>query len=87
MTDSDKKRETHTMEALSKTKFELMKGFVRDEKRESQVIHIVSGTAWVTMDGKDVILTEGEELRLSRGKYDAIVSTANNEPLVYEVKE
>ena len=87
MTDSEKKRETHTMEALTKTKFELMQGFVRDEKRESQVLHVVSGKAWITMDGKDYILAEGDELRLSRGKYDAIVSTADNHPLVYEVKE
>ncbi|MBZ0306031.1 MAG: DUF2917 domain-containing protein [Anaerolineae bacterium] len=87
MNDSNKKRETHTMEALSETKFELMKGFVRDEKRDSQVLHVISGTAWVTMDGKDILLAEGEKLRLSRGKYDAIVSTADGKPLVYEVKE
>lgn len=87
MADSDKKRETHTMQALSKTKFELMDGFVRDEKRESQVLRVVSGTAWVTMDGEDIILAEGEELRLSRGKYDAIVSTADHGPLIYEVKD
>lgn len=87
MSESNKKRVTHTMPALSEKKFELMDGFVRDEKRESQVLHIVSGTAWVTMDGEDIVLGEGEEIRLSHGKYGAVISTANHEPLVYEIKE
>jgi hypothetical protein len=87
MSDSDPKRITHTMPALTKTQFELLEGFVRDEKRESQVLHVVTGTAWVTMDGKDIILNEGEEVRLSRGKYDAVVSSVDSKPVVYEIKE
>ena len=82
-----KKRITHTMPALTEKQFELLDGFVRDEKRESQVLHVVSGTAWVTMDGKDIILNEGEEVRLSRGKYDALISSPDRQPLVYEIKE
>lgn len=87
MTGSDMKRETHTMPALTETTFELLDGFVRDEKRESQVLHVVSGTAWISMDGEDIILNEGEEVRLSRGKYDAVVSSSDRHPLIYEIKE
>jgi len=87
MANPDEKRSTHTMEKSSKTAIELMKGYVRDEKRESQVMRIVSGTAWVSMDGEDIILNPGEELKLSHGKYKALVSPANDEPLVYEFEE
>ena len=87
MATPDEKRTTHTMEQLSKSKIELMKGYVRDEKRESQVLRIVSGTAWISMDGEDIVLKPGEEFKLSHGKYKALVSTATNEPLVYEFEE
>ena len=87
MTAPDEKRTTHSMEALSKSKIELMKGYVRDEKRESQVLRVVSGSAWVTMDGEDVVLKPGDEIKLSRGKYDAVVSATGDGPLVYEFEE
>ncbi len=87
MSAPEEKRETHTMETLSKSQIELMKGYVRDEKRESQVLRVVSGAAWVSMDGEDFILRTGEELKLSHGKHKALVSPANNEPLVYEFEE
>ncbi len=87
MASPDEKRSTHTMEQSNKSPIELMKGYVRDEKRESQVMRIVSGTAWVSMDGEDIILNPGEELKLSHGKHKAVVSPAGNEPLVYEFEE
>lgn len=87
MSTPDSKRITHTMEKISQTKIELMKGYVRNEKRESQVLHIVSGTAWVSMDGEDLILKPGDQLKLSHGKYNAVVSSASSEPLVYEFEE
>jgi hypothetical protein len=84
---ADAKRTTHTMEQQSKSRIELMDGYVRDEKRESQVLRVVSGTAWVSMDGEDVILKPGEEIKLSHGRYSAVVSSADDEPLVYEFEE
>lgn len=87
MSTPDAKRATHTMEALTKSKIELMTGYVRSEKRESQVLRIVSGTAWVSMEGEDIVLAPGEELKLSHGKHNAIVSPAGQEPLVYEFDE
>ena len=87
MTDGEKKRITHTMERVNDSRIELMKGYVRDEKRESQVLRIVSGTAWVSMDGEDIVLNPGDEFKLSHGKHKALVSSANDEPLVYEFEE
>jgi mannose-6-phosphate isomerase-like protein (cupin superfamily) len=87
MANPDEKRSTHTMEQSSKSAIELLKGYVRDEKRESQVMRIVSGTAWVSIDGEDVILSPGDELKLSHGKHKALVSPASDEPLVYEFEE
>ncbi len=87
MPTPDEKRVTHSMEPLAKSKIELMKGYVRDEKRESQVLRIVSGSAWVTMDGEDIVLKPGDEMKLSRGEYNAIVSPTGDEPLIYEFEE
>ena len=84
----DVKRITHTMEQLSKAKIEVMKGYVRTEKRESQVLRIVSGTAWVSLEGEDILLKPGDEFRLSHGtEKNALVSSIGNEPLVYEFEE
>ena len=87
MATPDDKRITHTMKAVRGTKIELMDGYVRSEKRESQVLRIVSGTAWVSMEGEDIVLNPGEELKLSHGKYNAVVSPVGEEPLVYEFEE
>jgi hypothetical protein len=87
MTTPDQKRITHTMEALSKAKIELMNGYVRSEKRESQVLRIVSGKAWVSMEGEDTILEPGQEFKLSHGKHQAVVSAVGDDPLVYEFEE
>lgn len=87
MSNPDAKRTTHTMEQLTQSHIELMAGYVRDEKRESQVLRIISGTAWVSMDGEDLILNPGDELKLSHGKHKALVSAATDEPLVYEFEE
>ncbi len=87
MTGPDEKRITHTMEALTKSKIELMKGYVRSEKRQSQVLRIVSGKAWISMEGEDIFLEPGEELKLSHGRHQAVVSPASDEPVVYEFDE
>ena len=84
MATPDAKRITHTMERLSKYKIELLKGYARSEKRHSQMLRIVSGTAWVSMDGEDRILQPGEELKLSHGKHQAVISATGDAPLVYE---
>ena len=71
---------------MKQNQVEILKGSVRDEKRESQTLHVVSGTAWISMDGMDIFVKQGQDLRLSRGKYQAVVSNLGNEPVIYEIK-
>jgi len=75
------------MQIDEKLQVELMKGYVRDEKRQSQVLRVVSGRAWISMDGEDILLNEGEELKLSHGADKAVVGPADSQPLVYEFEE
>ncbi len=87
MPSPDGKRTTHTMPALSKSKIELMNGYVRSEKRESQVLRIVAGKAWISMEGNDILLEAGQELKLSHGNHQALISPIGEEPMVYEFDE
>jgi hypothetical protein len=87
MANPNEKRTMHTMDKLSQSTIELMKGYVRTEKCQSQLLRIVSGTAWVTMDGEDMLLKPGDELKLAFCKHNALVSATGNEPLVYEFEE
>jgi mannose-6-phosphate isomerase-like protein (cupin superfamily) len=84
---TEKRRETHEIEPHIKTSIELLNGYVNTEKRQSQVLRIVSGEAWVTMDGEDFALKEGDELKLSHGADKALISSADNSPLVYQFEE
>lgn len=46
---------------------------------------VVSGRAWVTFDGKDIILNNGERASFKRGKDAVIVTSMGKAPLVLEV--
>ena len=67
-----------------KTSVELTNGFARTEVRQSQVVRVVKGQAWVTMDGSDFALKEGEQLELTPGADKAVIASADKSPLVYE---
>ena len=84
---TEEKRTTHTMQPHIKTTIQLMNGYANTEKRQSQVLRIVSGEAWVSMDGRDFALKEGDELKLSRGADKAVISSADASPLIYEFED
>ena len=75
------------MQPHIKTNIELMHGYLKTEKRQSQVLRIVSGAAWVSMDGEDIVLQEGDEFKLSRGADKAIISSVDDAPLIYEFED
>ena len=52
-------------------------------KRQNQILRVVSGTAWVTMDGEDYTLQPGQELRIMTGSFPAIVDVMSSQPLVF----
>ena len=68
-----------------KTSIELIDGFATTEDRHSQVMRVVKGKAWVTMDGQDYAVKEGEQLALTPGTDRAVITSADKSPLVYEV--
>lgn len=61
-------------------------GEVQRLKRQSQVIRVESGHAWITHDGKDIVLKGGDELTLNRGKDSAVISSAGRRPVTFEVR-
>ena len=87
MATPSEKRVINTMEPSERTQIELMKGYVHTEKCRSQVLRVVSGTAWVSMDGEDIVLNPGDEFKLAYCEYRAVVSPVGNLPLVYEFEE
>lgn len=48
-------------------------------------IHVVSGIAWITVAGKDMILRPGEKASLSSNQDSAVISPLGNVPLTLEV--
>lgn len=44
-------------------------------KAKNQVLHVISGTAWVSLNGQDHILKTGEAITLERGG-DAVVAVS-----------
>ncbi|MEZ4670660.1 MAG: hypothetical protein R3E39_22380 [Anaerolineae bacterium] len=55
----------------------------RLEQRE-QTVQVLSGCAWITSDGKDVIIVRGDEITLDPVDGGSIISSANLRPLVFE---
>ena len=64
---------------------EFDKDEVRTLRPAPQIITVLSGCAWVTLNEQDIILETGAQFKLSPGKYRAVISSANNNPLVYSV--
>lgn len=52
---------------------------------ECKELHILSGSAWLTVDGEDIILTSGETASLASPHSLAILSVLGNRPLTLEV--
>jgi hypothetical protein len=51
----------------------------------SQGVQVVSGLAWLTVAGEDILLKNGERLWLLAGKEVALVSALGSAPLILEV--
>ncbi len=54
-------------------------------RKDKQVIRVVTGQAWVTVDGQDIFLEPGDELPLQAGKDEVVLTCIGVCPLVYEV--
>ena len=48
-------------------------------------VRVVSGQAWVSYEGEDYILSYGEELTLSNGRFEAVIMALFNKPVTLEL--
>ena len=51
----------------------------------STCIRVLSGNAWLTVDGQDIIVAGGETASVRSKKDFALVSTFDSNPLVFEL--
>jgi quercetin dioxygenase-like cupin family protein len=65
--------------------FELSKGGVHKLERSCQVIRVIAGCAWITLNGQDIIVEHGDEIHLDPGEHSAIISNLCDELLVYKI--
>ena len=63
-----------------------LNGFdVYQVEREPHMLRVLSGCAWVTLDGEDAIVWDGEDMLLMPGAEIALISSPTNRPLVFEI--
>lgn len=63
----------------------LLKGEVQRVKSNYRGLRVRSGRAWVTVDGRDLVLKRGEEVALEMKHDAAVVSPLGHAPLVIEL--
>ncbi len=52
---------------------------------QNKQLRILSGTAWVSMDGTDYEVSGGENLALRGARHSALISDTKENPLVFEI--
>jgi hypothetical protein len=65
--------------------FTLKKGELFRVPSGSKELHVLSGKAWITVAGEDIILNSGEKASLASNQGFAILSALGNMPLILEV--
>jgi hypothetical protein len=70
---------------LISAQFTLRNGDVFRVPYTSNEIHVLSGSAWLTIAGEDIILNAGEKIILPSKQDSALLSALGNEPLILEV--
>lgn len=53
--------------------------------RARRNMHVLSGTAWVSTDGRDSVAGPGSHVNLAGARYPALVSGLGGDPLLFEV--
>jgi hypothetical protein len=51
----------------------------------AQLIRVVSGSAWITLNGEDIIVNRGEEVRITPSEHPPVISGVNGRSVVYEI--
>ena len=53
--------------------------------RESRFLRVLSGTAWISVTGTDVVVPKGDSIKLIRTRNPALVSALGIAPLLLEI--
>lgn len=64
----------------------LYKGELYHLPKANQRIQIVSGCAWLTLAGQDIILPRGEKISVDPAKDFALISALGQTPLIFEIR-
>ncbi len=64
----------------------LLEGEALRLPRSRMRVRVLSGTAWITQQGEDKLLPEGEALALSAAADQAVISPIGNVPLLFEMR-
>jgi hypothetical protein len=73
------------LKALASGQFTLEKGEVFRVPSVGQELHVLSGIAWVSVAGQDIIVRSGEKTLLDSNQHSAVISPLGNLPLTVEV--
>lgn len=65
---------------------ELTAGKAYNLVRPTQVVRVIQGNAWITLDGEDYFLKAGQEVMVPVHKAPAVISSPNGKPLIFEVR-
>jgi len=65
--------------------FKQNKGTTRKLPQTCQLIRVLSGCAWISINGQDVIVESGNEIHLSKGEYEGVISNLCDDVLVYHL--
>jgi hypothetical protein len=53
--------------------------------RQTQTVRVVSGTAWISYNREDVIINEGQSVRLRSSQFSSLIGGLNAQPIDYMV--
>ncbi len=49
-------------------------------------LQVLSGSAWLTIAGQDIILNSQQVISIPKNKYGAVISAISQEPLLFELR-
>jgi hypothetical protein len=66
-------------------RFALYSGELLRIPRDRQHLHVLSGTAWISAAGRDMVAAPGSCAKLGRTRHPALVSALGIQPLLFEI--
>jgi hypothetical protein len=65
--------------------FKQNKGTTHKLPQTCQLIRVLSGCAWISINGEDIIVESGQEIHLAAGEYAGVISNLCDDLLVYNL--